>query len=107
MSRVRFDKLEASFHISDPDIQGDCFSKLKPLNSHLLAISKALWLPGSALAIDEFMTRFTGRAKEKLIIPNQPIPTGIKGWSIAELGYFLHWIWHAKGSGPQGVKVPK
>ena len=49
------------------------------------------------------MVRFTGRAKEKLTIPTKPIPTGIKAWIIADKGYFLHWFWHAKGSGPQGI----
>ena len=90
INQTRFDELEASFYISDPDIKSDCFSKLKPLNSHLLAIFKALWLPGSILTINEFMTCYIGRTKEKLTILSKPIPTGIKGWSVVELGYFLH-----------------
>ena len=54
------------------------------------------------------MTRFTGRAKEKVTILSKPIPTGIKGWALAEKGYFLHWLWHAKRKGPQGFpKKPK
>ena len=54
------------------------------------------------------MVRFTGRAKEKLTIPTKPIPTGIKAWIIADKGYFLHWFWHAKGSGPQGMgRIPR
>lgn len=42
LGRDRFDELEASLHISDPEIQGDCFYKLEPLNSHLL--SRAAWI---------------------------------------------------------------
>ena len=54
------------------------------------------------------MSRFTGRAKEKITILTKPIPTGFKGWVIADEGYFLHWFWYAKGDGPQGIgKVPK
>ena len=54
------------------------------------------------------MCRFTGRTKAKLTIKNKPIPTGIKAWVIADQGYFLHWFWHAKGDGPQGIgPVPK
>ena len=34
------------------------------------------------------MTRFTGRAKEKVTISSKPIPTGIKDWALAEKGYF-------------------
>ena len=54
------------------------------------------------------MCRFTGRTKAKLTIPTKPIPTGIKAWVIADQGFFLHWFWHAKGDGPQGIgRVPK
>ena len=49
-----------------------------------------VWSPDAEVAVDEFMTRFTGRAKEKLTIPNKPIPQGIKGWAVAQEGYFLH-----------------
>ena len=54
------------------------------------------------------MARFIGRAKEKITIPTKPIPTGFKGWAISDNGYFIHWYWHAKGDGPQGIgRVPK
>ena len=107
ISRNRFAVLEANLHISDSD-KGDCFSKLEFLNTQLLATAKILWHPGSDLAVDECMCRFTGRAKEKLTIKNKPIPNGIKAWVIADRGYFLHWFWHAKGDGRQGIgRVPR
>ena len=54
------------------------------------------------------MCRFTGRAKETVTITGKPIPTGFKTWIIAEEGYFLHWFWHAKSKGPQGIgRVPR
>ena len=49
------------------------------------------------------MVRYTGRAKEIVTIPSKPIPTGIKGWAIADEGYFIHLFWHAKTKGPQGL----
>ena len=108
MGRNRFLQLEASFHISDPDIKGNIYSKVEPVNSMLLDRCKMFWRSSSALAVDECMSRFTGRLKEKLTIPTKPIPTGIKGWVIADKGYFIHWVWHAKGDGPQGIgKIPK
>ena len=107
LSRNRFAQLEANLYVSDPDSKGDIFSKLEPVNSMLLDTCKALWHPGSALAVDECISRFTGRAKEKITIPTKPIPTGIKAWVLSENGYFIHWIWHAKGDGPQGIKVPR
>ena len=107
IGRDRFAELETNLHLSDLDNE-DCFDKLEPLNSQLLEICKTLWCPGSALAVDECMCRFTGRTKAKLTIPTKPIPTGIKAWVIADKGYFLHWFWHAKGEGPQGIgPIPK
>ena len=41
ISRDYFVQLEASFHASDPDIQGDVFSKLEPVNIILLDTYKA------------------------------------------------------------------
>ena len=114
ISRDRFDQLEPTIHVAEPIKQDtpenrrqkkktSLFDKLEPLNSHLLSVSKKLWHPSSELAVDEFMVRFTGRAKEIVTIPSKPIPTGIKGWCTADEGYLLHWYWHAKGKGPQGV----
>ena len=94
--------------MSDPNVKGNVFSKLEPVNTMLLDTCKAFWHPSLALAIDKCMSRFTGRAKEKIIIPTKPVPTGFKGWVISDKGYFLHWFWHAKGDGPQGIrKIPK
>ena len=38
----QFDKLETSLHISDPKVNKDCFSKLEPLNRHLLSMTTTL-----------------------------------------------------------------
>ena len=79
------------------------FDKLEPLNAHLLEITTKLWKPSSELAINKFIVRFTGRAKEIMIILSKPILTGIKGWAITDEGFVLKWYWHVKGKGPQGV----
>ena len=78
--------------MSDPDIKKDMFSKLEPVNLILLDIYKVLWHPSLALAVDKCISWFTGRSKEKITIPSKPIPTEIKGWVIADEGYFMHWI---------------
>ena len=54
------------------------------------------------------MARFEGRSHETTTIPGKPIPTSYKVWVIAQGGFFLQWIWHAKGKsgGPVGVIVP-
>ena len=78
------------------------------MNIILLDTCKAFWQPSSSLAINECMARFIECAKEKITIPTKPIPTGFKGWIISDNGYFIHWFWHVKGDGPQGIsRVPK
>jgi len=54
------------------------------------------------------MVRFTGRSHDIITIPSKPIPTGYKGWAVAQKGFILSWLWHSKGSGPVGIKkIPK
>lgn len=76
------------------------------MSTHLLTQVKQFWNPGSDLAVDECMARFTGRSNDILTIKSKPISTGFKIWAIAQQGYILHWIWHQKGKGPVGIKPP-
>ena len=43
LSYTRFAQLEAIIHILDPDIKGNIFSKLEPVNLILLATYKVFW----------------------------------------------------------------
>jgi len=38
-----------------------------------------------------------GRAPEIVNIPSKPTPEGFKIWVLANEGYILDWLWHAKG----------
>lgn len=38
-----------------------------------------------------------GRAKETVNIPSKPVPEGFKIWVLANEGYILDWLYHAKG----------
>jgi hypothetical protein len=53
------------------------------------------------------MLRFTGRSHDIITIPSKPISTGYKVWAVAQKGYILSWLWHSKGTGPIGIKVPQ
>jgi hypothetical protein len=53
------------------------------------------------------MLRFTGRSYDIITIPSKPISTGYKVWAVAQKGYILSWLWHSKGTGPIGIKVPQ
>ncbi|KAJ3454398.1 hypothetical protein MRS44_018292 [Fusarium solani] len=65
--------------------------------------------PGSHLAVDEGMIRYTGRDSQVTYIPGKPTDTGFKVWVVAQLGIFLRWIWHQPGAdyGPVGVERSK
>src|ERR1700722_2520757 len=39
-----------------------------------------------------------GRAPEIVNIPSKPTPEGFKIWVLANEGYVLDWLWHAKGN---------
>lgn len=45
--------------------------------------------PGSHLAIDETIERFTGRSTDITTTPGKPTPTGLKMWILALEGYLL------------------
>jgi hypothetical protein len=76
---------------------------------HIQAASAEVFFPGSHLAVDECMIRYTGRSHETAVVKGKPIPLGFKIWVIAQQGFFIHWLWHIKGAkyGAVGVELPK
>lgn len=121
-----FEQLQRYFHPFDPETNGPAHTKVKtnlknsfviiklivkqvePLNCYILKQSTVYWDPGTDVAVDEAMTRFTGRSSDIVTIPCKPIATGYKIWVIAQLGYSLSWIFHQKQKGPVNIKkVPK
>ncbi|PQE33719.1 transposase IS4 domain-containing protein [Rutstroemia sp. NJR-2017a WRK4] len=106
MSRNRFQQLHMHFRVGPPD--GDIFDRVEPLSEQIKATNKGIWTPGTRVVVDESMIGFTGRAKEKLTIPNKPTPVGVKAWVIADRGFFCSWIWHKPGigNGPVGIYTP-
>jgi hypothetical protein len=79
------------------------FDKVEWLTDHLRAKFKEYWEEGTHLAVDECMVRFVGRAYETVTIPNKPTPEGFKIWVLANMGYVLDFMYHAKG--PDGGPV--
>ena len=101
ISLKRWQQIDRFFHISKPSpAQKETpFAKLEPLSDTLRQIFKKYWKPGTHLAVDETITRFLGRAKEIVNIPSKPTPEGFKIWVLANEGYVLDWMYHAKGRG--------
>lgn len=77
--------------------------QLEPLDSYLKARAQQLWIPGTNLAVDECMTRFTGRSSSTVTLPSKPIPKGYKTWALGDHGYLLNWMFHRKETGPVGL----
>ena len=112
ISKNRWMQIDRFFHISDPTDEAPKettpFAKTAPLCDELRALFKHYWLPGKDLAIDELIVGFTGRAEQIVNIPSKPTPEGYKIWAIADEGYILDFLYHAKGSkasqGPLGIQ---
>lgn len=101
ISLFRWQQLDRFFHISKPTTAKETpFDKIEPLNEELRIAVKEYWNPTTSMAVDEAMQRFMGRAKETVNIPLKPTPEGFKIWVLANVGYILDWLFHARGTGP-------
>ena len=111
ISLTRWQQIDRFFHISEPHPPGHKqerpFVKLEPLSDTLRQAFKKYWKSGTHLAVDETIQRFMGRSAEIVNIPSKPTPEGFKIWVLANEGYILDWMYHAKGSnkteGPQDL----
>ena len=110
ISLNRWQQIDRYLHVSKPHPVGHKetpFAKLEPLSEMLRQGFKKYWKAGTHLAVDESIQRFMGRAKEIVNIPSKPTPEGFKIWVLANEGYVLDWLYHAKGSskdeGPQDL----
>lgn len=102
ISVVRFQQLDRHFRASPPWPKTDkspktTFDRVTELAEHIRLTCRKLYTPGTHLAVDETIQRFTGRAPEIVNIPSKPTPEGFKIWVLANDGYVLDFMWHAKG----------
>ena len=98
----RWQQIDRFLHISKPQLPQETqrespFQKLEPLNKQLRQRFKQYWKAGTHLAVDKKIQRFIGRSKEIVNIPSKPTPEGFKIWVLANTGYVLDWLYHAKG----------
>lgn len=77
MSRNRYQEIHMRFRITTAGIV-DIFERVEPLSQHLQTVNSRLWKPGLDIAADECMILYTGRASEVTVVPNKPIPRGLK-----------------------------
>jgi hypothetical protein len=100
MSRNRFVRLNAGWHLVDPDAdaehkgeakRGDSWSKLRPLLDPLLAACRAHYHPHQHLSVDEQIIAAQHRHTAVQLMPAKPARWGFKNFVIcdAESSYVL------------------
>jgi hypothetical protein len=63
------------------------FAKVEPLASLLRDSFQKIVTPATAVAVDEVIVRFTGRAKEIIMMRGKPVPIGYYVLALCEGGY--------------------
>ena len=107
ISEVRWQQIDRFFRISSYTPNGNTFEKVDELSEHLRTRFKLYWEAGTHLTVDETMQRFLGRSDATVNIPSKPVPEGFKIWVLANAGYVLDWLYHAKGEnkGPVDLNI--
>ena len=80
---VRFQQLARHFRASPPWPKSDkspksTFDRVHEVAEHIRLTCRRLYNPGTHLAVDETIQRFTGRAREIVNIPLKPTLEGFK-----------------------------
>jgi hypothetical protein len=123
MSRTRWEQIYRYLHVCDVEVELQkkandptnstsnrlsAWEKVDGIANCLRTNFKKHWTPGTHVAVDECIARFTGRCADIVNIPTKPTPIGHKIWVLSDGGYVLDFLWHVrgdnKGQGPQGLK---
>ena len=117
ISKNRFQQLNRYFRCiklwQEDNQQGDnptprsTFNRVATLAKYIRLACRRLYTPGTHLAVNETIERFMGRAPEIVNIPTKPTPEGFKIWVLANEGYILDWLWHARGNNGGPVNLDK
>jgi len=122
MSRTRWEQIYRYLHVCDVEVELQkkannstnsisnrlsAWEKVDGIANYLRTNFKKHWTPGTHVAVDECIARFTGRCADIVNIPTKPTPVGHKIWVLSDSGYVLDFLWHVrgdnKGQGPQGL----
>jgi transposase IS4-like protein len=124
MSKTRWEQIYRYLHVCDveaelekkansttrsnAELKLSAWEKVDGIASHLRTNFQRYWVPGTHVAVDECIARFTGRCADIVNIPTKPTPIGHKIWVLSDSGYVLNFLWHVRGNnsgqGPQGLK---
>jgi Transposase IS4 len=112
ISWTRFKQLNCYFECTEPwpdcdSILRSVFNSVNKLTKYIRLTYRKLYRPGTRLIVNETIKRFMGRAPEIINIPTKPTPKGFKIWVLANEGYILNWLWHARGNKAGLVNLDK
>lgn len=106
MAETRWQQIDRFIYCTQPGQRfRSPFGRVWDLSDHIRQRSLQYWIPGKHLCVDEAIARFTGRAREIVIIKSKPTPEGYKIWCLANDGVILNWLFHAKGIGRGPVNL--
>ena len=99
MSKSRFEAIDRYFYCTKTSqYMTNPFERIWEVSEYLRKRCRRFYNAGIHFSIDESIKRFTGHASEIVNIPSKPTPEGFKMWILANEGYVLDWLFHAKGS---------
>jgi len=98
MSEDHWHGINSNLHFVDEldkKNQNDPLYKIRPLITHIVAVSQAISPPGQNLTIDESMIRLNGRSKLK-VYAFETIKYGFKAYVLTEAStsFMLNWKLH-------------
>ena len=100
---VRFQQIKRYLHIEpvyiEPRPSTEWWKKVEPLHTLLRERFQKALRPGSNLAIDEMMVRFSGRSKHTYRMPNKPISEGYRILALCWQGYTINWFYTSRATG--------
>ena len=102
ISWTRFEQLNRYFQCTELWLDYNptprsTFNRVDKLAEHIRLTCKKLYRPGAHLAVNEMIECFMGCAPEIVNIPTKPTLKGFKIWVLANEGYILDQLWHARG----------
>ena len=88
MTLFRFQQIKRFLHISLHGLHnGDYYTKVEPLLSHIQDTSKSIYCPSSNVSVDEMMIWFSGRSPHTFQMKGKPTPEGFKILALCDYGY--------------------
>src|ERR1700722_14276688 len=114
MSRTRWEQIYRYLHVCDVEVELQkkannprstnsisnrlsVWEKVDGIANYLRTNFKKYWTPGTHVAVDECIARFTGRRADIVNVPTKPTPIGHKIWVLSDSGYVLDFLWHVRG----------